>query len=132
MFVKIDVGGHYHIARSPIVEIRRRICIGFAFGHESGSPHFVLRRWMAEAFSLSCVRCAEGSRVSHLAKEGPGGQRGLPPRRARFSRGISSVGLRSYRRFSNVINCKNDKEKMYSLSIKINFINTRKNKNNFY
>ena len=45
----IDVGGHYHIARSPIVEIRRRICIGFAFGQESRSPHFVLRRRMALA-----------------------------------------------------------------------------------
>lgn len=43
----IDVGGHYHIARSPIVEIRRRICIGFTFGQESRSPHFVLRRRIA-------------------------------------------------------------------------------------
>lgn len=83
----IDVGGHYHIARSPIVEIRRRICIGFAFGHESGSPHFVLRRWMAEAFSLSCVRCAEGSRVSLLAKEGrEGGGGGCRPDKRDISR----------------------------------------------
>lgn len=59
VFVRIDVGGHYHIARSPIVRIRRRICIGFAFGYESGSPHFVLRRWMAGVF-LSFLRPASG------------------------------------------------------------------------
>lgn len=91
VFVRIDVGGHYHIARSPIVGIRRRICIGFAFGYESGSPHFVLRRWMAGAFSLSCVRWTEGLKASPFAKEGRGRS---PPRweTAGFNRGALSDG----------------------------------------
>ena len=58
----IDVGGHYHIARLPIVVIHRRICIGFAFGQESRSPHFVLRRRMAgpSCSFLGSVRAEPG------------------------------------------------------------------------
>lgn len=63
----IDVGGHYHIARTSIVVIHRRICIGFTFGQESRSPHFVLRRRMA---SSSCSFLGSG-RNQGLVEAGP-------------------------------------------------------------
>lgn len=63
----IDVGGHYHIARTSIVVIHRRICIGFTFGQESRSPHFVLRRRMA---SSSCSFLGSG-RNQGLVEVGP-------------------------------------------------------------
>lgn len=78
------MGGHYHIAGPPIVVIRRRICIGFAFGQESRSPHFVLRRRMADS---SCsfprlVRAEPG-----LAEAGPR----LPSSRSVLEEGSQDV-----------------------------------------
>ncbi|KAL2715412.1 hypothetical protein V1478_015110, partial [Vespula squamosa] len=57
--------------RSPIVGSRRRICIGFAFGHESGSPYFVLRRRMANGASRREIRPQRGTKGGDKGKHRP-------------------------------------------------------------
>ncbi|KAF7395659.1 hypothetical protein HZH68_009709 [Vespula germanica] len=57
--------------RSPIVGSRRRICIGFAFGHESGSPYFVLRRRMANGANRREIRPQRGTKGGDKGKHRP-------------------------------------------------------------